>query len=36
MYIPVPGFEPMSTLFLGEFATHKATVPDVFTLKDVL
>ena len=27
---PVPGFEPTSSVFLGECVTHQATVADVF------
>ena len=28
MFLPVPGFEPMSSVFLGECVTHSATVAD--------
>ena len=34
MYPPVPGFEPTSSVFLGERVTHLATVADLkFTKK---
>ena len=26
MYLPVPGFEPMCSIFLGKCVTHQATV----------
>ena len=29
MYLPVPGIEPTSPVFLGESVTHKATVADI-------
>ena len=28
MYLPVPGFQSTSSVFLGEFVTHWATVAD--------
>ena len=28
MFLPVPGFEPTSSVFLGECVTHSATVAD--------
>ena len=29
MYVPVPGFEPTSSVFLGECVTHWAIVVDI-------
>ena len=28
MYLAVPGFEPTSSVFLGEYVIHQATVAD--------
>ena len=32
MYVPVPGFKPTSSVFLGESVTHKAPVADNLVL----
>ena len=32
MYLPVPGIEPMSSLFLGECASQDSTVAANFSL----